>query len=128
MREEDEDNETVLLIEVQNEGVPMWMESIFAVVACEALVQWWFNAAPIQPLRRFLVRMTPFLYSEEQDTHLFDCRYCTSVWAAMVVVLVFSRGWHLVLFFLAIHRLSNFLHLCFSLLRDKQLDLRVARK
>jgi hypothetical protein len=104
---------------------------IIAVVACEAIVQLWFHAAPIQPIRRFLIRMTPFFYSREQETHLFDCCYCTSVWASLLVtVAYFTFVPNVYLFFamvLAVHRLSNFLHLGFSLIRDVQLDLRVAR-
>jgi hypothetical protein len=110
----------------------MWMEGSIGIVATEALVNLWFRAAPLQGLRRWLVRLTPFLYSKEQDTHLFNCPYCLSFWVASALVLLYSlascRGFvFLFAVVLSLHRLSNFLHLVFSLLRDKQLDLRVAR-
>jgi hypothetical protein len=113
----------------------MWMESsvniIIAVIACEALVQLWFHAAPLQPIKNLLIRITPFLYSKEQSTHLLNCRYCTSVWVSLLLVTAyFTISFKVFLFIamvLAVHRLSNFLHLVFSYLRDKQFDLRVAR-
>ena len=109
----------------------MWLESLLGVVAVEALVQLWFHAAPLQWLRRAGVRFTPFLYSKEDQTHLFNCPYCVSVWVGASVTILFqcaSRDvFILFCFFLSVHRLSNFLHMAFSYLRDKQVDLRVAR-
>lgn len=112
----------------------MWIQNpvdiIILVVACEALVHLWFHAAPLQPARDLLVRLTPFLYSDRQGKHLLNCAYCMSVWIGFFVVgaYIFLPGALLVCGALAVHRLSNFLHLVFSLMRDKQFDLRVARK
>jgi hypothetical protein len=68
----------------------MWLQGIYGVVACEALVQLWFHAAPLQGIRRFFVKITPFLYSKEQETHLLDCKYCVSFWAAIVVTVSYT--------------------------------------
>lgn len=114
----------------------MWVQNttdlIILVVACEAIVQLWFHAAPLQSLRGLLTRLTPFLYSTSQETHLFDCAYCVSLWVGFCVTLTYLFGNHtffMTLYLsLMVHRLSNFLHLVFSLMRDRQLDIRVARK
>ena len=104
---------------------------IMLVIACEALVQLWFHAAPLQGLRRLMIRMTPFLYSKEQESHLLDCRYCVSVWTGAVMAGTYCFMGNRIVFFiiasLVIGRLSNFIHLAFSYLNDKQMDLRVAR-
>lgn len=129
MREEVKVNEAVLFIQTQNQGVRMWLEIILGIIACEALVQLWFHAAPIQPVRNVLVRITPFLYSRQQDTHLLNCKYCLSVWCGIAVaVLYFCTPVYLYIVIpLSIHRLANFVHIIFSLLRDRQIDLRTGR-
>ena len=101
---------------------------IMYAVSCEALVQLWFNAAPLSGIRVWLIKHTPFLISEEYG-NLFECRYCISVWIAVLLTILyfmlpFSRYIVIALF---IHRISNHFHLLFSLLRDIQLDRRIAR-
>lgn len=112
----------------------LWMEGILIIiigaVVCEAMVQIWFYGAPIQWLRNLIRFLTPFLYSKRYGKHMVDCQYCTSVWMGFLVTLFFYNP-NTVLFFIswmAIHRLSNFLHITFSYMWDKQIDLRVARK
>jgi hypothetical protein len=113
----------------------MWIQDkfdlIILAVACEALVGLWFHAAPLQPLRGLIIRLTPILYSRAQSTHLLDCKYCCSVWAAGILTALFflisESVFAAVITVLFIHRISNFLHLSFSYLRDKQFDLRVKR-
>ena len=113
----------------------MWLDIILRIlvgtVTCEALVQLWFYGAPIQWLRNLVRRLTPFLYSKIYETHAVDCRYCISVWMGFLVsAFLFSLRDQTVVFFIAalvMHRLSNFLHLVFSLMRDRQIDLRVDR-
>lgn len=97
-------------------------------VACEALVHLWFNAAPLAGIREWLINHTPFLTSEEYG-NLFECRYCLSAWVAILLTISYymiplSRYLVIALF---IHRISNHFHLLFSLLRDFQLDRRIAR-
>jgi len=107
------------------------IDLLILVVACEALVQLWFHAAPLQPVRGLLKRLTPFLHSRAQESHLLDCPYCLSVWMAAIVVLSYAfldAGIFMgIAGVLTIHRLSNFVHLIFSCIRDKQLDIRIAR-
>jgi hypothetical protein len=127
--EEVEDYETLLFTKEKGCGVCMWLEGLYGIIACEALVQLWFHAAPLQGIRRFVVKITPFLYSKDQETHLFDCKYCVSFWAAIVVTVVLFTPFYVYFVLpLVIHRMSNFLHLFFSLMRDRQFDLRVGRK
>lgn len=102
------------------------------VVTCEALVQLWLHAAPIQGIRRWLIKATPFLYSAEPETHLLDCPYCLSVWVGFLMMMLYrymdSMVFMLFVGALAVHRLSNFLHLVFSFVRDLQMDIRVNRR
>ena len=106
----------------------VWVQSLFGLIACEALVQLWFDAAPLQPIRRVLIRLTPWL--QANDTHLFNCKYCVSVWVA--AFLVGLLAYNEVAFFwfagvFAIHRSANILHLLVSYVRDLQMDLRIER-
>lgn len=97
-------------------------------ILVEALVQLWFKAAPLQPIREWLIEHTPFLDSERQG-NLFNCPYCMSVWIGFAMIPVYLAWDSLYLFVLAIaaHRLANYLHLGFSIINDKQIDLRIAR-
>ncbi|HOK07628.1 MAG TPA: DUF1360 domain-containing protein [Syntrophales bacterium] len=103
---------------------------ILAIIATEAIVELLKKAAPLQGIKRRLITWTPFLYSTEQG-HLLDCPYCSSVWVGfgMMAALWFMDSTAYLLFSgsLAIHRLSGYLHLVFSLLRDVQLDIRIHR-
>ncbi len=99
------------------------------IIATEALVQLWFYAGPLQPIRGFLIRVTPFLVSD--DTHLLNCKYCVSLWVGLLLATILWLAPGVFMFcavVLSFHRVANFLHLAFSYLRDKQLDLRIARK
>lgn len=104
---------------------------LLMIVATEALVELWKKAAPLQGIREWLIQKTPFLYSDRQQTHLLECPYCLSLWvgSCLTAMCLFMEGAmaFFILASLAIHRLSNYLHLSFSLLRDRQMDIRVAR-
>ena len=107
------------------------MKLLIICIACEALVELFFRAAPLQGARALAIRITPFFRSATMG-HLFECKYCTSVWVAMLGVFVYFEGWDIefvrwLCYLLAIHRISNALHLPMSYLRDLQLDLRVQR-
>jgi hypothetical protein len=106
------------------------VDIIILIVACEALVQLWLHAAPLYGVRWRLIRYTPFLYSEERAEHLLNCPYCFSVWVGFLLILGYfflNSATMLIAGILTVHRLSNYLHLVFSLIRDAQLDLRVKR-
>jgi len=107
------------------------MDLIALVISCEALVELWKKAAPLQGIREWLIRITPLLYSQRQGTHLLGCPYCLSVYVAFAVGLAClyvdaALAW-LAVYVLAIHRLSNWLHLVFSLVRDRQINIRLKR-
>lgn len=62
---------------------------------------------------------------------LLSCYYCTSVWVGIILaqlyfvsdnvyILVFCSG-------IVVHRLSNYVHLLFSILRDIQINMRLER-
>ena len=104
---------------------------ILGIIATEALIELWKKAAPLQGIKRWLIDRTPFLHDTEQG-HLLACPYCSSVWlgAAVMVELWYADTTVYLLLSgaLSIHRLSNFLHIVFSLMRDKQIDLRINRR
>jgi len=99
------------------------------VVTCESIVQLIFTAAPLQGIRNFIIRMTPFLYNKKFNTHLLECRYCVSFWVGIILSILYFKvpETKYVVVALVIHRLSNHFHLVFSLIRDRQLEIRIRR-
>jgi hypothetical protein len=116
-------------------SMPMWvqeesMKIILTILLVEALTELFFKAAPLQGIRKWLVAKTPFLNSEEQG-HLFDCKYCTAFWisAGVVLIAIFLDYYvtRLLAYIIIVHRLSNFVHIIYSTIRDWQLNLRLSR-
>lgn len=102
------------------------------IVATEAVTEAIFRAGPLQRTRSWLIEKTPLLYSEAMSSHLLECKYCTSFWVGVVLFSIYNFGvakpaflWFL--YAVAVPRLANFLHVPFSWLRDKQLNLRIER-
>jgi hypothetical protein len=107
------------------------MKLILMFFLVEAIVELFFKAAPLQGIRRWIIQKTPFLVSEEQG-HLFDCKYCTSFWVAVMVVFVglyfnnfLTRTLGIIII---IARFSNFVHIAFGAIKDYQMNLRLGRK
>ena len=107
------------------------MDVILLAIFTEALVELWKKAGPLQPMREWLVDITPWLYSARQQTHLLMCPYCLSLYAGFAAICLYSLvayapvRW--LIYAVVVHRMSNWLHLAFSLLRDKQLNIRIDR-
>jgi hypothetical protein len=103
------------------------MKYLILIIATEALVELWKKAMPLQGIRRKLTELTPFLEIDGQ--HLFDCGYCMSVWIGALIGITYLLYEPSIYFFLvlAIHRVSNYVHLGVSYLRDLQLNLRAGR-
>ena len=105
---------------------------ILLILANEAITFLIFFAGPLQKIRKWLIKITPFFYNEEKQTHLLECKLCTSVWVSFFVTpLYWFINNPIVLYFIlsmVIFRLSNHVHLIFSLLRDFQIDIRVKRR
>lgn len=104
---------------------------LLLAIAVEAVVELWKKAAPLQGVKRWIISKTPFLYSEEMQTHLLECPYCVSFWvSALAVIAYLYMDTTVVACFvvgLVSHRLSNYFHLMYSILADKQMDIRVKR-
>jgi len=103
---------------------------ILLVIASEALIHLFLHSAPAQPTRKWMIKMTPILYSKEQETHLLDCGYCMSIWVGFFMVFLYYLEYTIITYFiyaLVISRLSNYFHMIFSIIRDKQLDIRINR-
>jgi hypothetical protein len=105
---------------------------IILILATEACVELWKKAAPLDSIKLWLVAHTPWLYSRRQDTHMLLCPYCFSLYVAAglftLYFLIDVLAIRCIIYILVIHRCSNYIHLVFSLIRDKQLDIRVARR
>lgn len=107
------------------------MDVIALAIFTEAIVELWKKAAPLQPIREWLVRITPFLYSERQATHLLQCPFCCATYVAFVAGILYFYvdvapvRWFIIA--MVILRMSNWIHLVFSLFRDKQLNMRIDR-
>jgi len=109
----------------------MIIKIIALAILTEALVELIFTAAPLQGIRLWLIKKTTWLRSEEQ-VHLLECKYCTSVWIAAMVILVATfadcQSTRLAAAAILIARLSNYTHLLFCSIRDAQINLRLKRK
>ena len=99
-------------------------------ILIEALVELIFTAAPLQGPRRWIIKKTPVLRSEEQG-HLLECKYCTSVWVACGVILLAAfadcQALRITSAALIVARLSNLAHLLISAIRDAQINMRLKR-
>ena len=105
------------------------MKYLILIIATEAIVELWKKAAPLQAFKEWLIAETPFLHSESMDTHLLECPYCMSVWIGALVLIIYVVFNNSIYLFgaLAVHRVSNYVHLVVSYLRDLQLNLRAGR-
>ena len=129
------------------QGVHVWVESldrgrreetmtrviniILLAIAVEAVVELIKTAAPLQGIKEWIIKHTPFLYSERQQTHLLLCPPCTSLWVSILAVIAYLYMDTTVVVCIVVglvaHRLSNYFHIIYSILRDKQLNIRIAR-
>jgi hypothetical protein len=106
-----------------------YLDIVLMVIGCEAIVNLIFTGVVLQPVRDWIIRHTPFI--SVNGEHLLSCRVCTSLWIGFLCAIGFLfLSIPLVRFIflgIVIHRLSNHFHLIFSIIRDIQLDMRVAR-
>jgi len=109
----------------------MLIRIIALALLTEALVELFFKAAPLQGTRAWLIKKTPSLRSEEQG-HLLECKYCTSIWIGAGVLLLATfadcQALRITSAALIIARLSNYVHLIYSTARDAQINMRLTRK
>jgi hypothetical protein len=105
-------------------------DCIIAIILTEALVNLLFTATILQPFREWIIAHIPIRVRGE---HLLECKTCSSVWLGVIsfILVKYTSDSSLLTIFIygiVIHRLSNYLHLGYSLVRDFQLNLRVARR
>ncbi|MBU1307888.1 MAG: DUF1360 domain-containing protein [Alphaproteobacteria bacterium] len=109
----------------------MIIKCLALAILTEALVELIFTAAPLQGLRTWFIKKTPWLNSTDRG-HLLECKYCTSIWIAAGVILLATFAdfgvTRLAAFSLIIARISNLLHLFCSTIRDMQINLRLTRR
>lgn len=108
----------------------MLLRIVALMVLTEAIVELIFTAAPIQGIRAWLIKKTPWLRSNDYG-HLLDCKYCTSVWVAPGVLAGYycldCRAIEFLGVALIVARLSNYAHLLYGSLHDAQLNMRLRR-
>ena len=108
----------------------MIIKILALAILTEAIVELIFKAAPLQGARAWLIGKTPWLRSEEQG-HLLECKYCTSIWigAGVIVAAAFldCQVTRLGSAALVVARLSNYAHLVYSSIRDFQINKRLER-
>ncbi len=119
--------------EMSLQGGPVnLLDLTMMVLACEAAVELIKRAAPLQGAKEWVIRHTPFLYSEAQQTHLLQCPWCLSVWVGILITLAYFyvdySVFMVICLSMTIHRMSNYIHVFFSLIADRQRDIRVARR
>lgn len=109
----------------------MLIKMLGLAILTEALVQLIFTAAPLQGARAWLIKKTPALRAGNGE-HLLECKYCTSVWIAAAVVLAnrFDKDLYLMTAAVCIivARISNYVHVLVSWIRDAQINKRLERK
>jgi hypothetical protein len=109
----------------------MIIQIIALAILVEALTELFFRAAPIQGLRNKLITITPFLEVRDYG-HLFECKYCTSFWVAVVIVpLSFLIDYELLIVFsyaIIAARVSNYIHIIYGIVRDKQMNIQLDRR
>lgn len=101
----------------------MLVKMVLLIVACEALVELLIEAEILNRPRTFIKGLSWF------TNELFSCPYCVSVWCGGLAIIGFiywEYCWWIAGIFV-IHRLSNFVHNLFGLVRDFQITLRLGR-
>ena len=86
------------------------MRWILAIICVEALTEILIHSSLIDNLRRPLKKYWFF-------REVFSCGWCLSLWAAIFVSFIILLGFEIVLIPLAIHRIANIFHDCYSLLK-----------
>lgn len=96
---------------------------ILCIIAAEAMVQLTCKAEVFDRLRDWIKSLSGFTES------LLNCAYCVSVWVALFTTALFIFWDYSVYFiyFLVIHRLSNFLHDGFRIIQHKKINMVLQR-
>ena len=110
----------------------MWIQGnnlIFIGILTEAIVNLLFTGTVLQPFREWVIKYIPLRVRGE---HLLECKLCTSFWVGIlcVVLVKYTMGdiMALILWGIVVHRVSNYIHLIYSIIKDYQMDIRVARR
>jgi len=86
---------------------------ILGVIATEALTEILLHSELLDRPRKFISKL-PFLEA------LFSCGWCLSFWVGGVVFGIIILGLDIILLPIVFHRLSNFLHYGFSILKMRR--------
>lgn len=111
------------------------MRLILYAIAVEAIVRLWFCAAPLQRLRYWMISQTPMFYVNPSEYttggHLFECKYCTSVWVGLLLAVFYfflrNNIVDFMVIMLVLHRVSNFIHLMILVPEEHVRQIRLER-
>lgn len=119
-----------MLVRLFQEREDMMIKILILALTTEALVELFFTAAPLQPIRRAMIERTPLLNSVDFG-HLLNCKFCVSVWFGFFTYFTFllfgDPFFTFFCFWVIIFRLSNYFHVLFSYLRETVLKIRADR-
>lgn len=108
----------------------MLLNLILLAILTEAVIELLFFAEPLQYFRRILIKFTPSLNLKNYG-HLLDCKYCISFWIGSIIYLLSlflnNQLTKAIAFCIIVHRLSNYIHIVSSTVRDHQINLRLNR-
>jgi hypothetical protein len=96
---------------------------LLCALATEAMTFIFFSSAPILYLKKYFMACTPFLYSIDQDMHLFECPVCLGFYLSIAIIILyqyFYLSWIKIFFLILIsYRLSIVIGNIFLLIAKK---------
>jgi len=99
------------------------IEIILMVIFCEAITELICKAEIFEKPRNWFKSLSTF------TNKLISCYYCSSVWSGAFSMLLFNFLYnrYILSFVLLVvfHRLSNYFHMIFSILKDYQIRKRI---
>jgi len=87
------------------------MKWILAIIATEAITEILLHSDLFGKVRGFLSKFWFF-------NELFVCGWCLSFWVAIFVFILILKNLEIILIPIVIHRLSNYFHYCYGILRN----------
>lgn len=114
-----------LSVPVRVQGDHPVIRLVIAIISTEAMVYYAFHAGPLQPVREWVITHTPFLIARGE--HVLKCKVCFSFWAGVAMGILYTTPYLWICYPLVFARVSNWLHLVFSLIADCQMDIRINR-
>jgi len=91
----------------------MILTLILGIISTEAITEILLHSELLDRPREFLLKL-PFFKG------LFNCGWCLSFWVALFVFGIMLLKLHIILLPIVLHRLSNYLHYFYGILKMKR--------